>query len=450
MSARSPVVILGAGLTGLSAAAHLDAPYRILEKEQRVGGHCITVDDEGYRFDRTGHLLHLRDQSIRDWIVSLLGDELVTVQRRSRIWSHRRYTRYPFQANTYGLPPEVAKACLLGYLEARDAARDAATSEPANFEEFILKTMGRGIADHFMIPYNTKLWGVEPREMSTAWTDRFVPTPSVEDVVAGAVGCHDKELGYNAEFLYPRQGIGALATAIAGSIQNLERGIQPTAIDLAKRRVELSTGESIAYDRIITTIPLDLFLSLVTDLTPQIAARARELRCTSLWYLDVALNRPVKRDLHWIYVPEETYPFYRVGAYSNFSEGLTPRGCGSMYIELASRETPDVEALTPTLVTGLTEMGLIDGAADIAFIRPRHLPHAYVIYDHFYTHATSAIHQFLSRHGVISCGRYGAWEYSAMEDALLSGRNAAARIQTDRTDSQTGSAHPQHIAQEEP
>lgn len=450
MSARSPVVVLGAGLTGLSAAAHLEVPRRILERSPRVGGHCVTEDDEGYRFDKTGHLLHLRDPSIRKWVVSLLGDELITVQRRSRIWSHGGYTRYPFQANTYGLPPEVAKACLLGYLEARDAERDSEEMEPANFEEFILRTMGRGIAEHFMIPYNTKLWGVEPREMSTAWTDRFVPRPTMEDVVAGAVGCHDTELGYNAEFLYPKRGIGVLADALGDSVGNVELGVEPRRIELNKRILELNTGELVGYDRLISTIPLSAFLALVADMTPHVEARARELRCTSLWYLDVALNRPVKLDLHWIYVPELTYPFYRVGAYSNFSEDLTPPRCGSLYVELASRETPDLEGLTPKLTAGLSEMGLIDGPDDIAFVRVRHLPYAYVIYDHLYKAASNDIHSFLAQHGVISCGRYGAWEYSAMEDALLSGRQAASRVQAELSDESLVSIRSPQTVQEEP
>jgi protoporphyrinogen oxidase len=437
MTRGSPVVVLGAGLAGMSAALHLEAPCRLLERAARVGGLCVTDEDSGYRFDRTGHLLHLRDAEMRAWVQALLGEELRRIERRSRIWSCGRYTRYPFQANTFGLPPDVARECLLGFLQARDVERDAGREPggaglrpPRDFEDFILRYMGEGIARHFMIPYNTKLWGVRPRDMSPEWTSRFVPRPTLEEVVAGAVGCNDREIGYNAEFVYPRAGIGALADALGRALgARVELGLEPRRIDLRARRIELASGEDVRYERLISTIPLDTLLALAGDLPAGVSARAGALRCAPLWYLDVALSRRPKVDIHWAYVPEERYPFYRVGAYSNFSDALAPPGCGSLYVELASREPPDLPTLVPEVAAGLAEMGIIDDAGDIAFVRARHLRHAYVVYDHAYRAALDAIHPFLLEQGVRSCGRYGAWEYSAMEDALLEGRAAARAVE---------------------
>src|SRR5262249_14830771 len=80
------------------------------------------------------------------------------------------------------------------------------TRPPENFEEFILEKMGEGIARHFMIPYNHKLWGVHPREITAEWCSRFVPVPKLDEVVAGAVGANPPEMGYNIHFLYPREG----------------------------------------------------------------------------------------------------------------------------------------------------------------------------------------------------------------------------------------------------
>jgi protoporphyrinogen oxidase len=435
MTRGSPVVVLGAGLAGLSAALHLETPFRLLEQADRVGGLCVTEADSGYRFDRTGHLLHLRDPELRAWVAPFLGDDVLRIERRSRIWSSGRYTRYPFQANTYGLPPEVARACLLGFLRARDAERDAerqvgGASAPRDFEEFIRRYMGDGIAQHFMIPYNTKLWGVPPRDMSPEWTSRFVPRPTLEEVVAGAVGCNERELGYNAEFLYPRLGIGELPAAMGRALGDAaELRVEVRGIDLRARRLELSTGEAIGYERLISTIPLDAFLRLVAELPAPVEAAARALRCTPLWYLDVALSRRPGVEHHWAYVPEERYPFYRVGAYSNFSEALCPPGCGSLYVELSDREPPALATVGPQVAAGLVEMGIIAGASDIAFIRARRFDHAYVIYDNAYRSALDTIHPFLLEHGVRSCGRYGAWEYSAMEDALLEGRAAARAVE---------------------
>src|SRR5204862_2403004 len=45
----------------------------------------------------------------------------------------------------------------------------AGPPKPRNFEEFIYQVWGAGIAKHFAIPYNRKLWAVPLAEMETSW-----------------------------------------------------------------------------------------------------------------------------------------------------------------------------------------------------------------------------------------------------------------------------------------
>ncbi|HEY4120704.1 MAG TPA: NAD(P)-binding protein, partial [Byssovorax sp.] len=246
-AAHTPVAVIGAGLTGLSTAFHLDRAgvgRRLFERSDHVGGHAVTVEDSGYRFDRTGHLLHLRDAEMRALALAWIGPGAIEIQRRSRVWSSGVYTRYPFQANTFGLPPEVANACLLGFLKAHFAPEKR---EPANFEEFCRATFGDGISEHFMMPYNTRLWGVSPRDITADWCQRFVPIPRLEDVVAGAVGLNDRELGYNASFVYPRLGIGQLTDGLARATGRVELSRAPLAIDVAKRELHFD-DEIVGYD----------------------------------------------------------------------------------------------------------------------------------------------------------------------------------------------------------
>src|SRR6185436_6819563 len=90
-----PVVILGGGLTGISTAVHLRAPWVLFEREERLGGHARTDERDGYRFDKTGHWLHLRDPAVKNLVDELLPGEMVPVARRARIFSHGVLTRYP-------------------------------------------------------------------------------------------------------------------------------------------------------------------------------------------------------------------------------------------------------------------------------------------------------------------------------------------------------------------
>src|SRR5262245_56567048 len=315
ISTTTKVAVLGAGLTGKSAAYHLrlaGIDHRIFERLPHAGGHVITVEEDGYRFDRTGHLLHLRDPEMRRLSLSWIGDDYLEVNRRSMIWSNGTLTRYPFQANTFGLPPAVAYACLQGFLQAHFAKE---RSIPRNFEEFCLAHFGEGISRHFMIPYNTRLWGVPPSEITADWCSRFVPLPKLEDVVAGAVGLNDRELGYNTQFLYPRRGIGRLSEGLAAAVAatrpvELERA--PRALEAATRQL-IFDDEIVRYDVLVATVPLPALVKGVADAPVGVRAASERLRCTHLYYLDVALDAPCGRPLHWAYVPEEKYPFYRVG-----------------------------------------------------------------------------------------------------------------------------------------
>ncbi len=432
ISDTSPVVILGAGLAGLSASMHLrerGVAHRVFERDAAPGGHATTTEDSGFRFDRTGHLLHLRDDALRAQVTSWLGDALLAIDRRSVVWSHGVATRYPFQANLHGLPPDVASECLLGYLRARDAQREmprgsAALAPPATFEEFILRHFGEGIARHFMVPYNAKLWGVHPRNLSAAWTGRFVPIPRLEDVVAGAFGAAAPSLGYNARFYYPRHGIGDLTRALIDHAGPIELRRAARRIDLARREIVFD-DEVVRYDRLVSTIPLPALIDLLTDVPEVVREASGLLRCTRLWYLDVALHGPCERDWHWAYVPEPEIPFYRVGSYSNFSRAMAPPGAGSLYVELSSRAEPDLKTLLPIVADHLVRMGVVASPERIRFCRARSIESAYVVFDHHHDGAVRTLHDFLASHDVQATGRYGAWTYASMEDAMLMGRAAA-------------------------
>lgn len=429
MSPKSSVAvaILGAGLTGLSAALACQRAgigYRLFEREPEPGGLARTSEERGYRFDRTGHLLHLGDPTLRDEVLGWLGGDARTIQRRSKIWSHGVYTDYPFQANTFGLPAEVAYECVLGFVKA--TAKEHA-APPANFEEYCQRHFGAGISKHFMLPYNSRLWGVPAREITSAWCERFVPRPTLEDVIAGAVGKPRRALGYNQEFVYPSYGIGQLTSALAAQLSTLELNVAPLRIELAEKRLTFAQGD-VVYERLVSSIPLNKLLELCGALPDEVARASSALRCTHLYYLDVALDKPARRDWHWVYVPEARYPFYRVGCYSNFSERMAPARGSSLYVELTERRTPDLDTLVPRVIEGLTELGAIASPADVAFVRLRRIDHAYVIFDHQHRRATDLCHEYLAEHGITSTGRYGEWTYSSMEDALESGRRAIAEF----------------------
>ena len=436
-----PVVILGGGLTGISTAVHLRSPWVLFEREARLGGHARTDEHDGFKFDKTGHWLHLRDAGVKQLVAEILPGEMVPIARRARIFSHGALTRFPFQANLHGLPPEVVKECLLGVIEAKiNAAGKGAGDEPKNFEEYCLRHFGAGISKHFMIPYNEKLWGVPPREITAAWCSRFVPLPNVEQIVAGAVGAGPPEMGYNVSFLYPKSGgIETFTRALQTRMRTQGERTEPdraggrvhtrTSPDLVdwQRREVVAGGERVPYRALVATIPLPELLERMPNLPPEIEAHAARLRCTTLRYVNVASRARPPADWHWIYVPETKYPFYRVNVFSSAMPTMAPAGGASICVEMSDRGPTGDEALRQSILA-LTAAGALTSPDDVVFAERKEIQYAYVVFDDNYYAATRAIFAFLEANGIYPRGRYGAWTYNAMEDCVLAGREVAGLV----------------------
>lgn len=436
IASPDPVVILGAGLTGLSAAHHLArGPFVLVEQHDRVGGHARSEREQGHTFDVTGHWLHLRDARCKALLASLFEPgEWLEVERKTKIAMHGVELEYPFQANLHGLPLEIVHECLSGLLDAREAlARgEAWATSPRSFEEYARARFGAGIARHFFVPYNGKLWGTGIDKLAPEWVARFIPVPEPAQIIAGALGLVQRNLGYNASFLYPKAGgidhlPEALGRAIAARCARGEGELRTSCaveeVDVVGRRVKLQ-GERdwTTYRALISTIPLPELIARIPSAPPQVRADAAALRWVRWHWLDVATRAPVPRDWHWAYVPELRFPFFRVGVYSNAMPSMAPAGAASLYVELDDRRAaPDL----PSVAAGLVEIGALASVEDIRFVRRREVEYAYVMFDEAHAGATARLLAWLEGQGVRSCGRYGAWIYNSMEDSLLSGLAAA-------------------------
>jgi len=422
------IVIVGAGLTGLSTAYHLRGnDFLVLEKDDRVGGLCKTEHVDGFSFDYTGHWLHFSTQEARALVQRLLGPSgLQTHQRNAWVYLRGHYCRYPFQANTFGLPVEVVKECLLGFIHAVHQKRKRV---PRHFEEWILAQFGRGIGKYFMVPYNTKLWTRHPRYLTCTWMRSYVPRPTLEEVVSGALSDANKALGYNASFSYPAcGGIEALAKALAAGIE--PRRIQCSqslkTIDTKHKTIRLRDGTVLPYRKIVATLPLPALVSLLARPSAALLSASRRLAHNSVLNINIGTSRPVGEGRHWVYFPEPGFVFYRVGFPANVNPCLAPEGCGSLSVEIAYRGKAILsKGLRQRVIDDLQRCGVLKSRKEIVAEVALNIPYAYTIYDKYRDRTVSFLRNSLMDMGIFIAGRYGAWEYSAMEDALLWGRNAA-------------------------
>jgi protoporphyrinogen oxidase len=426
------IVIIGAGPTGLSAAYHLEkkgySDYALFEKETAVGGLCRSVHQDGFTFDLTGHLLHVSDPYFKQFIDEVVGlTNLHTVARRSFIYSHGRYTRYPFQINLFGLPEEVIAECIEGYV-LRPKIRS-----PKTFPEWAVAQFGKGIAKHFFLSFQRKIFAYDLAKISAAWTGRFVPSTSLRQIIRGAITDHqDALVGYNAQFYYPKQGgtafwVNKLANRLRGQ---LHTDCAVKSIDIKNKVVLFHNGHTEPYEQLITTMPLDNLLACLKGTSSTFLQGAVDkLLCNQVINFNLGIARPNVSDKHWIYYPEKQFPFYRMGFYHNFSASTVPEGCSSLYGEFAHMGSSST-AIARTLNRSLKEAKRLFNIADHEIATQAVIPikHAYVIYDAWREKNLPAIHARLAEHNIYSVGRYGEWKYSSMQEAVLDGKKIAEKL----------------------
>ncbi|MCL6596319.1 MAG: FAD-dependent oxidoreductase [Firmicutes bacterium] len=427
-------LIIGAGPTGLSAAYHYPGDSIIVEKESRVGGLCRSIYDRGFIFDHAGHIFFTSDPYVSDVLApALLGENLHWQYREAWVYSKGTFTRYPFQAGTYGLPPEVIKECILGAVEA--ARRYDAARCPATFMEFIESTWGSGIARHFMVPYNRKLWTVPLEEMGWDWLNGRVPQPNLEEIIDGALRPQPKPMGPNARFGYPLHG--GFEALMRGWLKHLDCGriwlnTAVVAIDLARQEATMSDGRVVHFEHLINTAPLPEFLKLLSRVPAEVRAAAAKLRHVSIRCVNLGVARPDLTEKHWIYYPEESPLFHRLFIQSNTSPFVVPAGCSSLTAEISYSPTKplpvDGEALIQRVIEDCQAVGMLRPTDRIVVANQVDAPYAYVIPDLNKVEAVRYIQEWLRPQGVISAGRFGEWEYLNTDQSFLAGRRAAEQI----------------------
>jgi len=424
------IIIIGAGLAGLSIARSLSlGSYRLFEKESSIGGLCRSFQCDGFTFDYTGHLLHGKSSAAVKTFKKILPEQLLRIKRNAAIYVQKRFVPYPFQAHLFGLPTPVVRECVLGFLSA--PARRTHIPYHINFRRWVRAHFGAGIARHFFIPYNEKLWCRDLRQLVSSWAARAVPVPTVQEVLRGTLGAVTSGLGYNASFYYPvRGGIQTFMSALADGIPDITTGCGVRAVHAKQQMVTLDDGRTQRYERLVSTIPLPDLIAMIEDAPRVVRRAAAQLSFVSVYNINLGINRPQVTDRHWIYFPDPAIPFYRIGCYTNFTPHLAPAGTSSLYLEIALQ--PDEHVNADTLFTrslhSLRQCGLLLPSDYIVARCDKLIRCAYVVFDAARQQALPIIFSYLHQHHIIPAGRYGRWDYASMHDTILQGQRIARTL----------------------
>ena len=443
------IVIIGAGPTGLGAGYRLrelgHTNFVILEARDTVGGLASSERSaNGFTYDIGGHVLFSHYEYFDRLFDRLLGNEYQELRRESWVWMFDRFLPYPFQNNIRYLPREVVLECLLGLIEAQKRPIDVGRF--ANFEELIYGIFGEGIAKHFMMPYNFKVWAHPPRMMNKDWIGERVPVVNLERVLGNVVLDRDEVTwGPNATFKYPRYGgTGGLFERMRPYVRDqLRLGARTVAVDADRKEVVLEDGSREPYDALLSTMPMDCLVAAMTGNVPgEVAEHAKRLRHSGSYIVGVGVRQPAPSKKNWMYFPEDNCPFYRVTYLSNYSPEVVPDATThySLLCEISCSPFKPVDrrCVAEDTIRGLVNTKLISEADrhDIVDVHVIERDYTYPVPSLERDAALRAIHPYLESLDIYSRGRFGAWRYEVgnMDHSVAQGVEWANRVVLGRPD----------------
>jgi protoporphyrinogen oxidase len=246
----------------------------------------------------------------------------------------------------------------------------------------------------------------------------FFPYADLTDIVRNMKQADNAS--YNATFTYPAGGAIEYVKALAREVEPsaIRLGEAATAIDLETKTVRTAKGEY-RFNRLVTSAPFPALLKLC----------GLPVDDTWTWnqvlVFNLGFDGKGPKDVHWVYFPDRSLPFYRVGFYDNIFDG--PRM--SLYVELGyPRDAAiDVQAARDAVLAGLKREGILT--------TQRLVSEHSVVMNPAYVHITSKSNAEVARlkgqleaKGVYAIGRYGSWTYCSIEDNIIEARTLATRL----------------------
>ncbi len=405
-------IVIGAGISGLSAGQALDGEFVILEKSETVGGLSGQYRAGGFAFDHGGHYFHFQDKpEIKEHVSRYHAFR--AYRRDSKIFLGERFIPYSLQYHLAYLPARLRRPILAEIL-------GGGGGEPAaDLEQFLLANFGPRFFSLFFEPYLLKFYGRPLSGMIAGMDKGSIPVPRLEEVMAGARGKKRSAEGYNPVFYYPvhsaRGFMQAYSQPLLDKIRFRER---VTRIEPRQKKLFTASG-AYRYENLISSMPLNELLGVIMPPPP---FHPRQLQHISTLVVNAVLSRR-RRRFHWLYLPEKRFPFYRVGYYPG-------SGTVAVYLEKTIRagEELDGRQLFRAMAFTLRRIGMIERESEILFHDLKTIPVSYVVFDRNWPRLVPAILAHLLRLGIHSIGRYGSWNYSSMADDIRMALATAARI----------------------
>lgn len=448
-SKEAPVLIIGAGPAGLTAAYELTkrkVPFVVLEKDSVVGGIARTVKYKGYRFDIGGHRFFTKVERVNAFWKEILGNDFLKRPRLSHIYYRRKFFLYPIKPFDVVRKLGFIESALAGlsYLKAKVFPR----KQEVSFEDYIINNFGKRLYLTFFKSYTEKVWGIPTTEIKAAWAAQRIKGLSFSSLIKTALlgNRGDSIKSLIEEFYYPKYGPGMMWEKTLEYVEKAGVGevhLEASPLTLyhkggkvTEALIKTKEGEKrIAVSSVISSMPIaELFRLLNPQLPSESQAAADALNYRD--FVTVALMLR-KKDLfpdNWIYIHEPGVLVGRIQNFNNWSPYLVPdQETTCLGLEYFCFKTDDFWKKTDKELIALAgeeleRIGLAEkkDIFDGAVVR---MEKTYPVYDDAYEEAMPKIKEtFAGFDNLYPVGRNGMHRYNNQDHAMYTAMLAVENI----------------------
>lgn len=420
------IVILGAGIAGISAAYHakkMGMNAVVFDAGQRAGGLLDNFTIEGFRFDNAVHLSFATEPEVRE-----IFDRTpyFTHPSVSWCWDDNIWLKHPVQNNMFALSVDERVELIASLLERPDF-------EINNYREWLIYQYGEAIALRWPLAYTEKYWTVPAEQLGIGWIGNRMRRADMREVLYGALTSETPNHYYTSEMRYPKRG-GYRAFIEPMLVQtDIRCDHQACEVYLAKRQIRFANGELVTFDKLINTLPLPVLINIIDEVPDDVRNAAGSLFATSVDLISVGFRKPDIQPHLWFYIYDKEILAARAYSPSIKSPDNVPVGCSSLQFEIYSSprkpQTHSPKEMKANTMMALKRMELVKCEDEVIFMHHKQLPWGNVVFDLGMEERRDLVRGWLEQIGIISAGRFGEWDYLWSNQAFMSGMKAAQKIQ---------------------
>jgi protoporphyrinogen oxidase len=403
---------------------------RIFDKKPHYGGHTSSFLREGkYTFDEGPHVSFTKSERLQKLFADSIDNKYETLNTKVNNYWKGHWIKHPAQVNLHGLPTELVVSVIRDFITAKHTEH----GEIENYEQWLRASFGNTFAETFPMQYTIKYHTTEARNKSLDWIGPRLYQANLDEVLRGALQPSSQDVHYISGFRYPSYGgfVSYLRRFMEGADLHLNHALD--SIDPKKKIVRFVSGETMAYDGLVSSVPLPELIPAIQGTPREVLDAAARLACTEVVIVNLVIDRPDLLDAHWTYIYDQDIFFTRLSTPHLQSPHNVPPGCGSIQAECYySRKYRPLDrkpsdCIEPT-IQDLKKIGVLREDDRILYRDVMHIDYANVIFDLERASALKIVHGYLDDLGIGYCGRYGDWAYIWTDESFASGEGAAEKV----------------------